>query len=241
MTKQLSLSYAVLFVVLCINIAVWMPLKNQRATWLNVPPAASDFSASVIGFGDKQFAYRALSIVIQNLGDSGGRVVSLTDYNYDRLGDWFFMLSRLDPKSNFVPMMAAYYFGSTSDSSQLTPLIAYLEHVGTSVEGEKWRWLAQAAYLARFGQDDLDEALRLAHKLAALDIPNMPIWAAQMPAFVSIQRGEKEAALEMMMALLREEQDNMHPNEINFVAHTICHRLLEPDQWEGYPFCKDTK
>ena len=134
-------------------------------------------------------------------------------------------------------MLAAYYFGGTQNPGQLDPLIDYLAMTGNRTYDQKWRWLAQAAYLARFHQKDLDKAMTLARTLQAMDVPDMPVWAKDMPVFIANAKGDKQTALSIMLAVLRDENRNLHPTEVNFMIDYICNRILDETEKKKYEFC----
>ncbi len=213
-------------------------VRSVLSEWGNVPPVPTAEAAAVMALGDRQFAYRFFGTIIQNFGDAGGRSIALYKYDYDRLGQWFYLQDEMDPLSNYMPFMAAYYFSATQEAEDLDPVIEYLADVGRRADDNKWRWLAHAAYLARFRQEDFGKAMMLAQELAALDVPDMPIWAAQMPAFISAAQGDTETAYTMMMGLLREKSDELHPNEVNFLVHYICDRLLDESAAAQHPLCQ---
>lgn len=229
--------YVLLVVALAGQVMVWAHLRPVQAEWGNVPPAPSENVATMWMLGDKQMAYRTIGIMLQNMGDNGGRSTRLQDYNYTRLGRWFMLEHSLDERSNFMPLLAAYYFGSTKKVSDLDPVIDYLALVGESSYSSKWRWLSQAVYLARFQQNDTDKALRLAYTLADKYRPGMPGWVAQMPAFILAQKGDQEAAYDLAVQVLRDDSQNMHPNEINFMVDYICTRILNEAQAAINPLC----
>ena len=229
--------YLFLIAALALQVGVWVQLRPVQASWANVPPAPSERTASLWMLGDTQMAYRAIGIMLQNMGDSGGRSTQLKDYNYTRLGRWFMLEHALDEQSNFMPLLAAYYFGATPDKADLDPVIDYLSLVGESAYSSKWRWLAQAVYLARFEQKDEDKALRLAYRLADMYEPGMPAWVAQMPAFILAQKGDQEAAYDLAIQVLRDDGENMHPNEVNFMVDYICSRILNESQAAINPLC----
>lgn len=213
------LSYKIaLFCAVCMVSVLWVASHNARTLWPGVPPVPQKASISLSSLGDEQIAYRLSSLMLQNLGDTGGRVTSLQNYNYERIGGWMHLLHGLDQQSDFVPMIAAYYFGATNTSEDLKHIVDFLEIAGNDSRAEKWRWLVQAVFLARFRMDDLDRGLELAYKLSSLSSYNsqMPIWTRQMPAFVLAAKGEKEAAKELMRVILGTTK-NLHPNEINFM------------------------
>lgn len=167
------------------------------------------------------------------------------DYDYNLLSRWFFLADDLDPRSNFVPYMAAYYFSAVqTPETSLPPLVKYLEHVGTYNGGaaDKWRWLAQAIHLARYKLDDLDWALDMAHQLKALDGKNgvtLPVWAKNMDVMIMNVTGEKEAAYGIMLQTLETEGKDMDQYEYLFTLHYICNQILTPEEAAKNPLCED--
>lgn len=229
-------------IITCVfaNFLLWLSVRDVQAKWLNVPPVPSQENAAGSGLGDAQFAYRNISIMLQNLGDSGGRTTPLNAYDYDELGRWFMLADHLDPKSNFIPFLAAYYFGGVEGAPEkLPPVIKFLEHVGGRGINEKWRWLAQAVHLARYKYNDMDWALLLAQKLSSLSVTNMPIWAKNMNVLVMNARGEKESAYQMLMQILQTEGDNLHPTEVIFMVDQICNAILDEREAKVHPLCQE--
>ncbi len=225
--KSLNISKILLFSFLIINGLYWAFSNNMRAKWPGVPPVPSYQGALAMTLGDPQFSYRMGALTLQNLGDTGGSVTPLKDYDYQMLKHWFWLLHKMDAKSDHVSMAAAYYFGATQVPEDINVIVDYLSEAGNNAEGEKWRWLAHAVFLARYRMHDLEYALELAYKLADLQNPDMPIWARQMPIFVLTALGEKEAAKTIIESLLATESQNLHPNEVNFMQSFIEERLQE--------------
>ncbi len=124
--------WALLFLVLSLNFATWLYVRDTHANWINVPPAPSWQSASFSGIGDTQFSYRMIAIMLQNLGDTGGRSTALKDYDYEELVRWFYVQNKLDPHSDFIPFLGAFYFGAVQLPDKLAPLIEYLRVIGHS-------------------------------------------------------------------------------------------------------------
>lgn len=214
--------------LLCVGF--WWLSSDLMARWAGVPPVPSTRTASLMALNDTQFAYRSGAMTLQTLGDTGGQIVPLKEYNYVRLSDWFQTLHRLDPAADHVPMIAAYYFGATSVPGDIAYIVDYLEQVGDSPVGQKWRWLAHAAYLARHRMDDMPRALDIAYKLSRitpLDGRPLPIWARQMPAFVLAARGDQAAARALLENMLINETD-LHPNEVNFMQGYLAEQLNVP-------------
>ena len=218
--------------VLALNLIFWMGAKFIYAKWEGVPPVPERNGAVMMALGDPQFAYRLGALTLQNLGDSGGRVTPIRSYSYPRLGAWFRLLDELDPASDHVPMLAAYYFGGTRVPADVAVIVDYLSHVGVRPVGSKWRWLVQAVFLARHRLGDLQLALDLAYKLSKMELLDdaMPAWARQMPAFILKEKGDREDARKIMAELLATGK-GLHPNEISFMRDYLTEQLgVPPDE-----------
>ncbi len=226
-----------LMVALICNVMFWFSVREVRSRWINVPPAPDIKYADSYGLGDSSFAYRLNGLMIQNLGDTGGRYTSLKDYNYDALTKWFYLQDYLDPHSDFVPYLAAFYFGGVQEPEMFRPVLDYLSEVGSRPEGQKWRWLAQGVYLARFKLKDLDKSLELAHVLANAGNENAPSWVRNMPAFIMTAQGEKQAAYALLLEILKTTAEDLHPNEVNAMKAYICERTLSVEEAAQNPLC----
>lgn len=219
-----------LFGIAALAVAFWQLSSEVEARWAGVPPVPSAQASILMTLGDRQLAYRSGALTLQTLGDGGGRVVPLKEYDYHKLGQWFDVLDALDPASDHVPMIAAYYFGATHVPSDVAVIVNYLARIGDSPVGQKWRWLGHAAYLARHRMDNLDLALDIAYKLAhiqPLDGKPLPIWARQMPAFLLNAQGDKEASRALIEDMLSSAGD-LHPNEVNFMKGYLTEQLGVP-------------
>ena len=212
--------------ILGLNVLFWVASSDIFAKWDGVPPVPTRDGALMMTLGDPQFSYRFGAITLQNLGDTGGQTTPLKDYNYQKLGQWFWLLDSLDPASNHVPMLAAYYFGATRAPKDVAVLVDYLGKIGQNPYGNKWRWLVQAIFLARHRLHDLHLSLDLAYKLAKMQPigDTLPEWAHQMPAFVLKEQGDKQAARNIVEDLLMSSQ-HFHPHEVNFMKSYLVEQL----------------
>lgn len=238
MSKNISVKVSLL-VFLLLNISVWFYARPIQSLWLNIPPPPGASSLKASALGDASFAYRSSALTIQSLGDTGGRSVNLNKYNYVYLGGWFEVLDDLDQASNYMPNLAGFYFSNARDPKNVAYIVKYLEKVGERADGNKWRWLAHAVYLARYSLKDNDLALRLANKLAKIykERDDLPIWAGQMPAIVMMDEGKDAAALRWLLNLLDTEHDTLHPNEVNVIKDMICTRVWNKEVAKGQPLC----
>lgn len=219
----------------------WFYARDIKPHWEQVPPVPQQKYAAVSTLGDAQMAFRAAGVMLQNFGDTGGRSTATKDYDFDRLSAWFYFLDRLDPHSNFIPMLAAFYYGASQEPEKLDPVIDYLKTVGLREGDEKWRWLLQATYLARFRQKDTDKALELAELLANHPNEDRPHWSYQMPVFVLQEMGDKEAAYNLIINLLKDKAEDLHPTEVNFMLYHLCERILTPEQKLKHELCQENE
>ena len=236
-TKSKIVLITLFAITIALNIALWSSVRSVLLEWTNVPPPPSVTRALWSSLGDPQFAYRSYGIMLQAMGDTGGRVINLAEYDYETLGRWFRLTYELDPVSDFAPFLAGYFFGAVKTPEKLPPIIDYLELAAGDGEGQKWRFLGQAAFLARFKMKDMERALELAHKLSAFENPDMATWARQMPVFIMTAQGEKEAAYDLMINILKSDADNLHPNEVNATLEYICTRILNEQEAMANPLC----
>ncbi|MDP1671104.1 MAG: hypothetical protein Q8L63_03355, partial [Alphaproteobacteria bacterium] len=100
----------------------------------------------------------------------------------------------------------------------------YLQQLAAENPRLHWRWLAYSVYLARYRVKDPVLGLELAKQLAALPVSDMPIWTRQLPAFVLADAGEREAARDILEAILATTPD-LHPTEQFFIRNYIDSRL----------------
>lgn len=223
---------------LLVNFLFWLNLRGVQAQWGNVPPAPKEHFAAIYGLGDEKFSYRINALMLQNLGDTGGRVTALKDYDYEKLNAWFLLQDKLDPVSDYIPYLASYYFSAVQDPEKFRPVLDYLKMVGIRPEGTKWKWLVQGIFFARHKLGDLEKALELANELAITENKDAPIWTRQMPAFVMNAKGSKREAYSMLVETLKANMDEMAPEEINATRHFICEQILDGAEAKDDPLCE---
>lgn len=232
------LIYLSLALVVLLNFCVWQYSSGKLARWSNVPPAPSAVAASVAFLGDKEMAHRSLGITLQSFGNNTKQVMALKDYNYKNIGTWLNLADQLNPKSDYAPFLAAYYYSGTQEPKELGPIIDYLRKVGKYKKKENWRYLGQAVFLAHHKMKNFDLAMEIANEMAEIYTPDMPAWVLQMRAILASNMGEKEMAYNLMLDMLKNDAKNMDPAEINYMVDHICNRLLTPDKKATDPLCQ---
>lgn len=236
--RSATLLYLGFVVAIALNVAFWLHARTILPVWNNVPTVPTATSASFSMLGDSGAAYRMLGYTLQNLGNTGGNYEPLKNYDYAQLEKWFFATQELDPQANFVPFLASFYFGGIEDQPEkISHVTDYLAEAGAAPYPQKWRWLAQAVFFARFKEKNMDKALMLANRLASLPT-DLPPWAKQMPAFVNMAMGNRQASYELMVHMLKTEGDKLPANEINAMLEYICKRTLTPAEASENPLCQ---
>jgi len=225
--------------IILVNICLWFYARPIQARWENVPPPPkNEYAAAAVGLGDRGLAYRISGLVLQNLGNVDGRTVKFEEYDYTELEKWFLSTYALDTQSNYIPTLAAYYYGSTQNKEQLEHVIDFLKIVGAKEQQESWRWLVHGVFLARHKMNDLDLALELSEMLEDHPDPNVPVWARHMSALVKNARGEKEDAYNIMVAILQSSSKDLQPTEVRFIVDYICQQILDESEAQTDPICQ---
>jgi hypothetical protein len=234
--------YSLIILAVFLNVGLWVYSNKQKIIWPNVPMAPKESSFRMSFLDDGTFAYRSFAMVLQNWGNVGGDVQPLKNYNFEHLAGWFYLMDKMDPRSSYVPFMAAYYFSATQNKEQLPNIINYLADIGsrTGVEVPEgsWRWLVQAIYLAKNEMNDQKRALELAEALSSIYRPSMPAWTKSMKEIIRSEMGDKELAYATMIEILRSNAKYMDPAEVNYMVSVVCERILTSAQAKLDPICK---
>ncbi len=216
--------FAALFIALAGQLLFWPQAQGLRPPRSGLGMAPPPAVARVISFGDDQLFYRAAGLTLQNAGDWAGTLTPLAAYDYTRLIGWLELAAQMDRRSQYAPMLAGFYFGQSKNPEQVRLIIGHLRRLAAQNPQRHWRWLAHGVYLARYKVKDAALALELARQLAALPATNKPVWTRELPAFVLAEAGERQAARDILEAILASTPD-LHPSEQTFIRNYIDKRL----------------
>ncbi len=149
-----------------------------------MPPPPDGTALKALAFGDEEFLFRYLSRWLQNVGDGGGRVRPLRDYDYDLIVGWLETLDSFDAyKSDYVHELAARYFGEVNiDPGRVRKIVQYLRLVGIRDPAHNWKWLVWSAHTAR-SLKDVDLLKGIARDLQSPELvnPDVPAWVRVLP------------------------------------------------------------
>ena len=213
--KRINLGSLVLIAALGCQLAFWAVSRDVVTAQAIVPPAPGHAVVAAVALGDTQAAHRVMGLRLQNFGDSDGQWTGLKDYDYDRLIAWFELLTEVDGRAWYVPVLAAYYYAQTPVDADARRTVAFVAKFAQRDPARHWRLLGHAAYIARHRLGDLPLALSLARELAGLEVAELPFWARQLPALILAEMGEADAAAAEIRAL-RERFPDLPPEEARY-------------------------
>jgi hypothetical protein len=192
--RRLSVSTLLVIALAMLQVAFAWSIRtlDPKRDYLAPPPSAATEAA--LAFGDPQFLFRIFALDVQNAGDTGGRVVPVKNYDFDRVIGWLEALTRLDPRSDFPIGMAGGYFGLSQDVKDVAPIVRFMMRNVDASPRTRWKLLYDAIYLARHRLKDDDLGLEAARQMASYDFDEVDPWAAFTPAFILEDLGRYEEA-----------------------------------------------
>lgn len=215
------------FVAIAGQLGYWNYTHLIKPELSVVPAVPSERTLHALAFGEEEAFFRLLGLNLQNAGDMFGQFTPLYKYDYNKLQQWFQLLDGLNKESNFVPAMATYYFSQTQNPSDVRYIVDYLDSYTKDRAKEKWWWVVQGTYLAQHKLYDLDRAAEFAERLRG--VRGIPVWAQQMPAFISEQRGEFSEAMAIIQEILAHKED-YSLGELRFMRYFIKERIGKMQQ-----------
>ncbi len=179
--RRVPLVWIPLIALLLAQIGFSALVRPLRPAIEEMPFPLGDLGLKAVALGDDQFLFRYLARWLQDVGDGGGRVRPLVDYDYDRVVGWLRTLDHLDDRSDYSYLLAARYFGAVMDPISGPPrvrkIVEYFRQVGLADPGRHWPWLVWAATKTHRVVKDKALSSGIADDLAALrDNPDVPSW-----------------------------------------------------------------
>ncbi len=180
-TRHFVVLWVVLVGFLCAQIGYARVLVPLRPAIEEIPFPLGELGVKGIALGDEQFLFRFLARWLQEVGDGGGRVRPLKDYDYDRVVGWLKVLDRLDDQSNYSYWLAARYFGAVLEPNfgpeRVRKIVLYFRERAVADPARHWPGLVWAAARVRRVVKDRDLSGLIARDLVALrGDPRVPSW-----------------------------------------------------------------
>jgi hypothetical protein len=192
---------------------------SARYEPLTRPPSPQVVNAVVLG--ESALASRAVSLWLQIHDTQPGYSVPLRELDYEQVAAWLQLAQELDARSEYPLLSATRIYAAVSDPQRRRRMLEFVEQQFLLAPNERWRWMAEAAIIAKHRLHDLPLALRFAEALQT-HAQHAPAWAREMTIAVLEDMGELEAARVLIGGLLHDGRLR-DPHEIRFLQQ----RLLE--------------
>jgi hypothetical protein len=177
--------------------------SDLKAGYAPLSPPPSLAVLRVAAFGEQAMASRALSLWLQVHDTQPGYSVPLRELNYDVVASWLQRALQLDPRSQYPLLAATRIYAAVSDSTRRRRMLDFVEAQFLLAPDERWRWMAEAAIIAKHRLHDLPLALRYSRRLQE-HATHAPAWAREMTIAVLEDMGELEAARVLIGGLLHD-------------------------------------
>ena len=183
-----------------------------------LPPPSRDV-LQVLALGEQAMASRVLSLWLQAHDTQAGYSAPLRELDYDEVALWLQRALELDPRSQYPLLAATRIYAAVADAPRRRRMLDFVEAQFLLLPDERWRWMAEAAIIAKHRLHDLPLALRYSQALQA-HAPRAPAWAREMSIAVLEDMGELEAARVLIGGLLHDGRLR-DPHEIRFLEQKL--------------------
>jgi hypothetical protein len=181
------------------------------------PPPVAVLRA--LGLGESVLLSRLSSLWLQAHDTQPGLSVPLVQLDYDRVAAWLDLALDLDPRTAYPLLAATRIYAAVPDPARRRQMLELVHRRFLEAPGTRWRWMAEAALIAKHRLRDLPLALRYARAITD-HAPQAPAWARDMTAIVLEDMGELEAARLLVGGLLAEGRVR-DPHEIRFLERKL--------------------
>ncbi|MCV6636537.1 hypothetical protein [Candidatus Albibeggiatoa sp. nov. NOAA] len=210
MTKQRHFKNIPILVILLFLIGLMLQIiwqlnnfkKNSK--YQPLPDAPSQNILNLQSFGDNIVLSRLLILWLQSHTSQNGLYLSNNDINYKYLTDWLNAILQQDSHTQYPLFLASYQYILVKHPQKQRQVLEFIHQQFYIDPKRRWRWLAQAAVIAKYRLQDLPLALKYAEILTAYApiIPDMPDWAKEMQIFILEDMGELAQARLLIGGLL---------------------------------------
>lgn len=200
----------------------WHALPSAaRAGFEQLPPPPRPVALRLASFGETAAAARLAMIYVQSFDLRAGNGIPFRQLDYARLIDWLRVILTLDPRSQYPLFAAARVYAEVADETKVREVLAFIYEEFLAAPDSRWRWLAQAALIAKYRLHDMPLALRYATALQRdTRAKDVPLWAKHMVVFMLEDVNELEAAKIMLGGLLASGKLD-DPAERRFLEHQL--------------------
>jgi hypothetical protein len=215
------------WVWICLGLALAAQLAMQAlrpapaSSAGDLPPAPRGAALRAATLGEPAAGARLAMLYVQAFDLGAGNTLPYQQLNYHRLRGWLQAILDTDPRSSYPLFSAARIYAEARDPARVRLMLDFIHKAFMEDPNRRWKWLAQAAYVAKHRLKDLPLALRYAADLERLTTdPSIPLWAKQMQIFIAEDMNELQAAKIMIGGLL-ESGKLKDPGERQFLKQRL--------------------
>ncbi len=197
--------------------SAWPPRVTATAEALPAPLNVELWR--VASLGDPIPLSRALMLWLQCF-DNGAVTIPFRSLDYAHVTGWLDTALALDKNSQYPLLTATRLYAEVSDAARQRQMLDFVYRKFLEAPTLRWRWLAQAAVIAKHSLNDLPLALKFAQALADNTNNTVPAWARQMHIFLREDLGEVDSASILLGGLL-ESGTITDANELRFLSERL--------------------
>jgi len=201
---------------------------TAKAVPLNPPPSLGSLRVSALG--DPTVAAKLLMLWLQAFDNQPGLSIPFKDLDYREVAAWLDRIIELDPRARYPLLVASRVYASVPDRQKQRLMLDFVYRKFQEDPDRRWRWLAQAALIAKHRLGDLPLALKYARAITERATgPGVPFWARDMTAIILEDMGELEAARILVGGLLAAGSIT-DPHEIRFLRKKLAELAKQGDE-----------
>lgn len=171
--------------------------KPSPVLWRTPAPQAPLLQA--FSLGDKVATAHLLNLWLQGFDVHEGRFMRLQAQDYQHLSDWMAQVLRLDPRNQYLLLLATRVYSQSHQTAQRRHLLEFVYEQFFIDPRHRWRWLVEATMQARHHLKDQTLALRYARALSE-HVPQVPADAASVYLFLLDDAGEFDTVRQVFSA-----------------------------------------
>ncbi|HEX5538583.1 MAG TPA: hypothetical protein VFX01_02235 [Methylophilaceae bacterium] len=171
------------------------------------------------GFGEPIAQAQWLTLYLQAFDNQPGVSIPFKDLDYRRVEQWLGAALALDPRGQYPLLLASRVYAGVSDPKRVRSMLDFVYHQFFADPDRRWRWLAQAAVMARHRLHDMPLALKYADAIEH-HAATAPPWARQMRIFLLADMGQYQSA-EILLGGLLASGTITDPHEALFLTERL--------------------
>ncbi len=199
----------------------------------SMPPAPPASVMRLAALGEPSTLAASGLLWLQFHDEQPGLDISWNDLDYATLRAWLERWQALAPDSDYPLMLAVRIYGQVADPARQRVMLDFVRSAFEQRPLQRWRWLAEAALIARHRVEDLELALDYARLLTERTrAGQIPHWARDLQILILEDMGELEAARVLIGGLLASGEIDDR-NEIRFLERKLAALERRQDKKEA--------